>query len=490
MFSRTVSKPVEGGSGTAAWRISLWSGLAFAVGTAIAFWFLQNFLAHDIQSRGDRWLTGELAVLADVAQRTPANQLHDAVMDEVAELAGREAPHDDSSPQPSTSAVFFLQTTPDGKLKLHTGLNEADAGAVLHRTEPAAGGPADVQIPAFRVPFRIAAARLSNGDRIYLGLSTRYERKVIHRLRRRFAVLWTAIIALGTVIVFFSTRRMLYRVQVITQTAASVGRRNLSSRVPTLPRNDEIARLSLTLNRMLDRIESSVQQLHTMSDALAHDLRSPITSLRGKLELALMSAHPEDRDEAIVHCIEELDRISSLLDTSLDVSLASADALRLRKQQIDLEKTLRSLVELYEPSFAHAGLKLHFHAAGPLAIEADTALIQRTLANLLDNEYKHLAPGHTVDITLNTAGDQATILIEDDGPGFPEDLLPLIFERYTKSPQSQGHGLGLAFVSAVIRSHDGTVVAANRPEGGASLAIQIPLQDCMALDLATPQLTP
>ena len=478
MFSKTV----EGGSGTAAWRVSLWSGLAFAVGTAIAFWFLQSFLAHDIQSRGDRWLTGELAVLADVAQRTPSDHLHDAVVDEVAELAGREAPHDDSSTEAGSQPVFFLQTTPDGKLKLHTGagVGETDAVAVLHSTV-LAGTPADVRIPGFRVPFRVVETQLSNGDRIYLGLSTRYERRILHRLRRRFALLWSSIIALGTVIVFFSTRRMLYRVQVITETAASVGRRNLSSRVPTLRRNDEIARLALTLNRMLDRIESSVQQLHAMSDALAHDLRSPITSMRGKLEMALMSPRQEERDEAIVHCIDELDRVAALLSTSLDVSLASADALRLRKEPIDLEKTLRSMVELYEPSFAHAGLKLRFHGEGPLLIDADTALMQRTVANLLDNEYKHLTSGNAVDITLGTQGERASILVEDDGPGFPDDLLPRIFERYTKGSQSPGHGLGLAFVEAVIRSHDGTVLAANRPGGGASIALQIPLQDTMAL---------
>ena len=198
-----------------------------------------------------------------------------------------------------------------------------------------------------------------------------------------------------------------------------------------------------------------------------------------------MSPMQEERDEVIVHCIDELDRISSLLNTSLDLSLASADALRLRKEQIDLEKTLRSLVELYEPSFAHAGLKLQFHAAGPLAMEADKALIQRTLANLLDNEYKHLTSGHTVNITLQVDGDRASILLEDDGPGFPEDLLPRLFERYTKGAQSSGHGLGLAFVSAVVRSHDGTVIAANRPGGGASLALLIPLQDQPALTPAT-----
>src|SRR5579875_3105224 len=104
MSSRTGrSKPHS-----AAWRISLWSGVAFAVGTAIAFWFLQSFLAHDIQKRADSWLTGELGVLADVAERTPADKLHDAVVDEIAELASREAPRDDGAPGTLNRSVFFI----------------------------------------------------------------------------------------------------------------------------------------------------------------------------------------------------------------------------------------------------------------------------------------------------------------------------------------------------------------------------------------------
>ncbi len=478
MFSKTV----ETGTGTAAWRISLWSSVAFALGTAIAFWFLQSFLANDIQNRADSWLTGELGVLADVTQRTPANQLHDAVVDEVAELASREAPHEATTAGPMDRAVFFIQTAPDGTLKLHTGagVGVTDAAAIQHSTI-IPDHPANVTIGGFRVPFRVAEARLSDGDRIYLGLSTRYERKVLRRLRSEFAVIWCTMILLGGFIVFVSTRRMLYRVQVITETAETIGRKNLSSRVPAIGRNDEISRLSLTLNKMLDRIESSVQQLHAMSDALAHDLRSPITSVRGKLELALMSQHPEVKEEAIVHCIEEIDRLCCLLSTSLDVSEATADALRLRKETIDLHETLRSMAELYEPSFSHAGLTLDLRGAGPLYVEADSALMQRTVANLFDNELKHLAPGTTVTITLRKAAERVVMRLEDDGAGFPGDLLPRVFERYSKGPQSAGYGLGLAFVAAVVRSHDGSVTAGNRPDGGAYIALELPLQHAPVL---------
>ena len=422
-----------------------------------------------------RGLTGELGVLADVAERTPADRLHDTVVREVAELASREVPRDEAGPGAMDRAVFFLQMTGNGELKLHTGAASGlvTANGIIH-SDLTPQHPAYVNIRGFSVPFRVAETRLTDGDRIYLALSSEHERKVLHRLRVEFTLLWFTIIAFGSLIVFVSTRRMLHRVQVITETAETIGRTNLASRVPVSDNNDEISRLSSTLNRMLDRVEGSVQQLHAMSDALAHDLRSPLTSLRGKLELALLSGDDAERDTSIGQCIEQVDRLSSLLSTSLDVSEASVDALRIRKESLDLNGTLESLALLYEPAFTQAGLTLQVRSTGKALILADPALMQRTLSNLLDNELNHLGPGHNVVLTLEQNDTDIRLVIEDDGDGFPPELLPHAFTRHAKGSKSAGYGLGLAFVSAVVRSHEGSAAVENRVEGGARVKIELP----------------
>ncbi len=472
MFSRIA----RGERGTAAWRISLWSSIAFAVGTAIAFWFLQQFLANEIQNRADSWLTGELGVLADVAERTPPNRVHDIVIREVAELASREVPHDEAGAGAMDRAVFFVQIGRDGELKLHTGAGASDSVAeAISRSDLSVDKPVDLAIPGFNVPFRVAEATVTDGDRIYLALSSRHEREVLHRLRIDFTTLWFTIIALGSSIVYISTRRMLDRIQAITETAETIGRTNLTSRVPVAKTNDEISRLSSTLNRMLDRVETSVQQLHALSDALAHDLRSPMTSLRGKLELALLSEEHGERDSSIGQCIEQVDRLSALLNTSLDLSEASADALRIKKEPLDIRGTLLSLAALYEPAFSQVGLTLRVQGKGPTYVNADHALMQRLVSNLLDNELKHLPPGKTVLVAIEERASSIRLVTEDDGDGFPPDLLPHVFDRYAKGPASSGFGLGLAFVSAVVRSHDGSAIAENRPEGGARITIELPV---------------
>jgi signal transduction histidine kinase len=225
---------------------------------------------------------------------------------------------------------------------------------------------------------------------------------------------------------------------------------------------------------MLDRIESTVHQLHTITDSLAHDLRSPITAIRGKLETALASDVRDDHAESIVSAIEELDRLSEFLNTSLDVAEAKADALRLSRTEVDLDELVRGMIDLYEPSMSDKGLGVRIQSAGSVKVFADAALLHRVVANLLDNELKHLPASCLVRISLQADDHTATLTVEDNGPGFDAEISRHLFERRAKGRASRGHGLGLAFVEAVVRVHGGTVIAANRREGGVQVTVRLP----------------
>ena len=461
---------------SAAWRISLWATLAFACGTMVVFVFLQSFVAADIQRRSDAWLSGEIETLGDVAERTPKNALYDAVVGEVAELAEREIPDKPASESGSSDSVFFLQSGADGSLKVWVGAGNGDAHfKAIQATKIPQGQPTDVTVPGFAVPFRVASIRIADGSRIFLGLSERDERRVLRSLRLRFALLWLAIVLLGFGIVFLTTRRMLSHVRRITEAASRIGHSDLGARVPTAKRNDEVSHLADTLNRMLDRIESSMHQLHTITDSLAHDLRSPLTAIRGKLEMSLSTVTDPEQAEPIVSSIDELDRLTDFLNMSLDVAEAKADALRLTRGAIDLNELLRVMIDLYEPSMSERGLKVSLRSRGPLEIVADAALLHRMVANLLDNELKHLPSDCNLSIELRSGEETASLILEDDGPGFDAEVLPHLFERRVKGRDSNGHGLGLAFVDAVARAHGGSVTARNRESGGAQIAVALPL---------------
>ena len=461
---------------SAAWRISLWATLAFACGTMVVFVFLQSFVAEDIQRRSDAWLSGEVEVLGDVAERTPKDALYDRVVGEVAELAAREVPNKQTPESRSNDSVFFLQSGSDGSLKLWVGAGDGDTHLkAIRAVNIPPDRPTDVRVPGFAVPFRVASLRNEDGSHIYLGLSERDELRVLWNLRLRFFLLWVLIVLLGFGIVFLTTRRMLSHVRRITEAASRIGHSDLHARVPTTKRSDEVSHLALTLNRMLDRIESSVHQLHTITDSLAHDLRSPLTAIRGKLEMSLSTTTDGEQAEPIVSAIDELDRLTDFLNKSLDVAEAKADALRLTLSAIDFNDLLRVMLDLYEPSMSEKGLRVNMRSRGTVRIFADTALIHRMIANLLDNELKHLPPASTLTIELQSAEDTALLILEDDGPGFDPEVLLLLFERRVKGRDSNGHGLGLAFVDAVARAHGGTVTASNRESGGARISVSLPL---------------
>jgi signal transduction histidine kinase len=472
MSSRTGNPPLR----SAAWRISLWATFAFACGTILVFVFLQDFMARDIQRRSDAWLSGEVEVLGDVAERTPKDALYDRVVGEVAELAAREVPNKMPNESGADNSVFFLQSGRDGSLDLWVGAGSGEALLkAINAIDISKDQPTDLHVPGFSIPFRVASLRMDDGSQIYLGLSERDELRVLANLRLRFFLLYLLIVLLGFGIVFLTTRRMLSHVRRITEAASRIGHSDLDARVPTSKRNDEISHLALTLNRMLDRIESSIHQLHTITDSLAHDLRSPLTAIRGKLEMSLSASADEEQIEPIVSAIDELDRLTDFLNKSLDVAEAKADALRLTRSHVDLDNLLRTMLDLYEPSLSEKGLKVRLHSTGPVEILADTALLHRMIANLLDNELKHLPAACTLTIQLRSVEDGALLILEDDGPGFEPEVLAHVFERRVKGRDSSGHGLGLAFVDAVARAHGGTVAASNRETGGARICVTLPL---------------
>jgi signal transduction histidine kinase len=472
-MSSKTGKPVMH---SAAWRISLWATLAYAVGTMLVFVFLHRFVASDIQRRSDAWLSGEVEVLGDVAEHTPKDALYGRVMGEVAELASKEVPNRVRGESAENDSVFFVQLGTKGAMQLWAGPGSSEAFvAAIQKATIQPDRPTDVNVAGTSIPFRVATLRIDDGSRVYLGLSERDELRVLNRLLLRFISWWLLLVALGFGIVFFTTRRMLSHVREITEAASRIGHTELNARVPTSERNDEVGQLARTLNRMLDRIENSMHQLHTITDSLAHDLRSPLTAIRGKLEMSLSAATDAEQAEPIVSSIDELDRLTEFLNASLDVAEARADALRLSRTEINLDELLRIMIDLYEPSMAEKGLQIRLRSAGPVLIDADAALVHRMIANLFDNELKHLPASCTVTLRLEVGDGVAMLSVEDDGPGFSHEVSEHLFERRVKGRASNGHGLGLAFVDAVVRAHGGTITATNRESGGARISLALPM---------------
>ena len=460
---------------TAAWRISIWTTLAFAFGTALAFSIVYFLVAKAMQDRSDAWLSGEAEVLARVAVDTPRDRLYNRVVREVAELAAQELPDERNGRGQRLNSVFFMEGDAGNSTSpLWVGPGPYDAFLkAIQRVNPAPGIPQSIAVEGWSTTFRVVT-REENGRTIYLGLSSRGTRYLLRTLTRRFLLLWCTTVLMGFVISYMSARRTLLRVQRITDTVARIGSEDLAQRLPEPINSDEISRLAKTFNHMLDRIQSSVSELRSVTDAIAHDLKSPVTSIRGALESVLSSESTDQAQDSICEAIEGLDRLSNLLNTTLDVAEAQAGALRLDRSAVNLSVVVKQLVDLYRPAMDDRRHEVIVDLEDGVVVDADRTLLDRVLTNLIENELTHLPERCRITIRLRSREREATLFIEDNGPGFPPDIVARAFERFVRGKHSQGHGLGLAFVDAVVRAHAGSVKISDLPSGGALVTLTLP----------------
>jgi signal transduction histidine kinase len=460
---------------SAAWRISIWTTVVFAFGTALAFSIVYLLVAKTIQQRSDAWLSGEAEVLARVSANVPRDRLYRRVIGEVAELATREVPDERNARGQTLNSVFFLESdanNSDSPLWVGPGSYEIFLKAI-RQTTLVPGIPQSIKVEGWPTTFRIVF-RQENGKAMYLGLSNRGARHLLRTLTLRFLVLWSSTVIMGLLISYMSARRTLLRVQHITDAVARIGSEDLGERLPQPVNSDEISRLAKTFNHMLDRIQSSVNELRSVTDAVAHDLKSPVTSIRGSLESVLFSEPNEKWRDSVGDAIEGLDRLLNALDTTLDVAEAQAGALHLDRSTVDLSAVVRQLADLYKPAIEERHHKFILDLDNHVVVDADGSQLNRVLSNLIENEIAHVPAGCQITIRLRSQAGLAIVVVEDNGPGFPPDISSRAFERFVRGKQSHGHGLGLAFVDAVIRAHGGAAKISNSPAGGAVITLSLP----------------
>jgi signal transduction histidine kinase len=471
MFSKALRTPLN----TAAWRLSIWTTLAFSIGTALAFLTIYIVVENSVRQRTDAWLSGEAAVLSNVSMNTPQDSLYGRILEEVAELATREIVGDDDGKGQNLKSVFFVQTM-DNQPVLWIGPEPKEVFLdAIGRAHLMPGVPQSIYVNNSATPFRVVASGREHGGIIYLGLVDHAAIELLDRLTNRFLMVWIAMVALGFVIAYMSAHRMLSRIERISETVARIGTDDLGKRLPESERSDEISRLSSTFNHMLDRIQASVNQVRTVTDAVAHDLKSPVTWIRGRLEVALSNSDDSSWREPVAEAIEGLDRMAQLLNTTLDLAEAAGGALHLDRTRMDMSALVRQLADLYQPALAEHHHELEIDLAEDIAFDGDISLMNRVVGNLLDNELKHLPDGCRIRIQLTSVGEFAELRIEDNGPGFSPELRQRAFDRFVKGKQSPGRGLGLAFVDAVVRAHGGEVHISDREGGGAVIALSLPV---------------
>jgi len=290
-----------------------------------------------------------------------------------------------------------------------------------------------------------------------------------------------AAIILGSFLGWFMAGRALAPVLMVAQTAQRISGSNLSLRIPTRGAGDELDYLILTFNRMIERLESSFQQMKQFSADVSHELRTPITAIRGQIEVALFTAqNVEQYREAIFNALQDIDRLSHIVRALLLLSQAESGQLVLQKSRLNLCEVIRDLVDQFQIPAEEAGVHLTADLPADCDAEVDRVQIERMLTNLLSNAIKFTPKGGEVRTALQILPGRIEIMVEDTGRGIATEHLPYIFDRFYRVPGSgtapspeQGLGLGLSFVAWIVKAHHGKIYVDSTPGKGTRFTIQL-----------------
>ena len=321
--------------------------------------------------------------------------------------------------------------------------------------------------------------RLSDGTLIEVGKSTELRDEVLSRFRAALGLVALSIVLValtGGALATQSALRPIRQLIAAVQRIVTTGRTD--ERVPLGETQDAIGELTTLFNAMLDRIEGLVTGMRGALDNVSHDLRTPMTHLRGSAELAL--AGPADLDryrEALADCVEEADRVLVMLTTLMDISEAESGAIELHRELVPLADIVGRAVDLYRDTADAKGVTLESRVDDRVAVSIDRLRLEQVAANLLDNAVKYTPAGGRVEISAGREGNRAVLRVRDTGIGIPANELPRIWERLFRGDHSRterGLGLGLSLVKAVVEAHGGTVTVESTSGSGSAFTVNLP----------------
>jgi signal transduction histidine kinase len=308
--------------------------------------------------------------------------------------------------------------------------------------------------------FAIRVINLPTGHRLLIGTNLDARERMRAALVEALIGALILAIPLGVLFALLVIRVADRQAKSIGAVAERIAAGDFTQRLTPSTEGGSFSTLAQAINAMLARIEELVEQLRTVTDALAHDMRSPLTRMRANIEKAATHSCDDVQSKALEEVGIDIDRLLRLISATLEISRTEAGVGRQQFDQFEFGELLRTICEIYEPLADEQGIALHVEQAESLPYFGNRQLIGRAVANLIDNALKYAAVGGSIALGGRPVDDRVELWVADKGPGIPPELRDEAVAKYRRLEEArttEGAGLGLAFVRAVARLHNGDV---------------------------------
>ena len=454
---------------TLAFRLTLWYAGIFTVSSCVAFLLFYMLITSFMREQTDQELLSQLNRFSTLLAAEGVQAVQSTAVIE-AQAAG-------------VKKVFFRLLSLNGQAFSSSNMaywkdihiNETAIKRLLHGSKPVLE---TITIPDRKDEVRVLYAMLNPSIILQVGQAMESYSRFLDAFKGIFIATMTFLILLATGVGWFMARRAVSGVEAVTRTAQKISGGTLEERVPVKARGDEIDQLATTFNQMLDRIQTLLTEIKEMSDNIAHDLRSPITRIRGISEVTLTTAKSLNEYETMAaSTIEECDRLLDMINTMLMISKTETGVDKFSREEIDLAGLVQRACELFEPTAEDKGVTLNCDVSDRTRLTGETRMIQRMLSNLLDNAIKYTPSGGSITVSARDDNAHVVISVKDTGVGISSSDLPRIFERFYRCDQSRsqaGIGLGLSLARAIARAHGGDITATSTPNQGSTFIVTLP----------------
>jgi two-component system OmpR family sensor kinase len=458
-------------------KMTLWYVLTFVVTTLIMFSFMYIRLKHHLIKEVDKFLEDESRIFASEISENHMD-INMAMIDyEQDNFARKSNPVDGRVLNAEGQVIVVSRNFAGFAYQLDT--------EKLLRIEKHGKYLETVGIPGRRTPYRIISSRVFINEKmdyiVQIGLRMSRVSKTLSNFRHNLLTAIPIVLVLGAFGGWFLARRSLSPIAHITETARRITASNLGERLKPRKTGDELDQLIITLNEMISRLEDSFKKISQFTADASHELRTPISSMRGEAELLLSKQRPmQEYQGVLANHIEKLDFISRMINDLILLSKFDSNEAGLEMVRVKLNDVLVNLWELFRLLGDQRGVKFTLGDVEETNVLGDRTKLQQLFTNLIDNAIKFTPSGGHVDLSVKKDGSFAKVSIRDTGIGIPQEEFERIFERFyrvdkSRARESGGTGLGLSICQWIAKAHHGKIEVKSELGRGSEFIVSLPL---------------